>query len=770
MRRHLLPKAEIGKFPDSTIERKQMSTKTTFKRIALVAVAALGAGVLSVAPASATANPDLTVPTVGTRVQTASVGATVTTTAGFTTGGALADTEAWGTGSAKTAVISISKPSDSTVGLANRDGAISTSADSIFSTTGMTTGLGSAMNTSTGALTGTATAAVSAAAVVAGTVTIIPDVPGVYTVTVSTSAATSVATIYVYTSALNSASLIGWVGDGGLPSNNASFNGVAGPANTVQVRAFPSTTSSIRRLIVVEGSDAYIAGSAGETLTLAAGTTPKSGTIASNADASAFTTVTIATPSVGTVTAKIFSETAASSGIFSATAAATVTITVATAGSAGTVSVTNSTVFGNSADSAASATTDLAVPSSMMGTGTVAFKARYDIKVRDVLNALRAASTTALTASVSGPGLLNTSNSTSGAGRVAAINWDGSLASLYLFNDGTAGVSTVTISWGTTVLATKTVTFTGSARTLTATAIEPHLTVGTIDDALEIVAKDANGNVTEYTPVISSGTPGVVSNSLGSCARATVADSIAYGYTVGGYYCDVVAVATGSSVITVNPGSVTTNIPTVTFKVTKTVATSVVLTTDKATYAPGEAIKLTITAKDSNGDLLGAKQVNTSVYYDLLAADSTSTVAVQGTQLSGTSIYLSAGTKTTTLYAPLVSGPVTFRATLSGDAVIAPALAGSVITATVTVSETPAEATAQAAADAAAEATDAANAATDAANAAAEAADAATAAAQDAADAVAALSTQVTEMVNALKKQITALTNLVIKIQKKVRA
>jgi hypothetical protein len=38
----------------STIERKQMSTKTTFKRIALVAVAALGFGVLSTVPSSAT--------------------------------------------------------------------------------------------------------------------------------------------------------------------------------------------------------------------------------------------------------------------------------------------------------------------------------------------------------------------------------------------------------------------------------------------------------------------------------------------------------------------------------------------------------------------------------------------------------------------------------------------------------------------------------------------------------------------------------------------
>jgi len=44
----------IGKFPNSTNERKKMSKKTNFKRIALVAVAALGFGVLtSVAPANA---------------------------------------------------------------------------------------------------------------------------------------------------------------------------------------------------------------------------------------------------------------------------------------------------------------------------------------------------------------------------------------------------------------------------------------------------------------------------------------------------------------------------------------------------------------------------------------------------------------------------------------------------------------------------------------------------------------------------------------------
>jgi hypothetical protein len=52
-----LIQAELEKFSNSTNERKQMSTKTAFKRIALVTVAALGFGVLSsVAPASAVVN------------------------------------------------------------------------------------------------------------------------------------------------------------------------------------------------------------------------------------------------------------------------------------------------------------------------------------------------------------------------------------------------------------------------------------------------------------------------------------------------------------------------------------------------------------------------------------------------------------------------------------------------------------------------------------------------------------------------------------------
>ena len=51
--KYFFVQAGLRKFREPTIERKKMSTKTIYKRIALVAVASLGAGLMSVAPASA---------------------------------------------------------------------------------------------------------------------------------------------------------------------------------------------------------------------------------------------------------------------------------------------------------------------------------------------------------------------------------------------------------------------------------------------------------------------------------------------------------------------------------------------------------------------------------------------------------------------------------------------------------------------------------------------------------------------------------------------
>jgi hypothetical protein len=76
--------AESGIVLESTIERKQMSTKTTFKRIALVTVAALGFGVMSVAPSSAAVlNPTFTISAGTTTVSLGETASTTSTVGGY---------------------------------------------------------------------------------------------------------------------------------------------------------------------------------------------------------------------------------------------------------------------------------------------------------------------------------------------------------------------------------------------------------------------------------------------------------------------------------------------------------------------------------------------------------------------------------------------------------------------------------------------------------------------------------------------------------------
>jgi len=198
----------------------------------------------------------------------------------------------------------------------------------------------------------------------------------------------------------------------------------------------------------------------------------------------------------------------------------------------------------------------------------------------------------------------------------------------------------------------------------------------------------------------------------------------------------------------------------------------VTMTLDKTTYAPGEKMVLTVTAVDSAGNPVydNATTGSFSANKSVVGIDNVSYYYLGGKHVYGDE----AGEN---LYAPAATGDFTITLA-SGTAV------GSEVKVTASVSDDASVATgkaaiaaADAAADAAAEAIDAANAATDAANLAAEAADAATVAAEearDAADAATAaveeLATQVATLMAALKAQITTLANTVAKIAKKVKA
>ncbi len=107
-----LSQADLEKASGSTfIERKQMSTKTTLKRVALVAVSALGFGVLaSVAPASATEYVNAITVTTDKAPVAGSTGTVVSHTVTFR-----ASTTAAVSGAVEPYVILASKPSTSSM-------------------------------------------------------------------------------------------------------------------------------------------------------------------------------------------------------------------------------------------------------------------------------------------------------------------------------------------------------------------------------------------------------------------------------------------------------------------------------------------------------------------------------------------------------------------------------------------------------------------------------------------------------------------------------
>jgi trimeric autotransporter adhesin len=345
---------------------------------------------------------------------------------------------------------------------------------------------------------------------------------------------------------------------------------------------------------------------------------------------------------------------------------------------------------------------------------------------------------------------------------------------IYVWSNGTAGTATITTTtYSGLLIGTETVTFTGP---VTGLAVTKSYNTMTAYGSIVRSGGRTSGNLVEITATDSGARPidGLTLTCVSSDASVITGCTVtAAADGTGEYYLAFSSASNSTSgqkatvtVRVVDP-AVTTSVAYLTTTVDLTLGGTIAteaITFDQTSYAPGEGMVITRTAKDSAGNpvfdgatglaltankSLGGAAIGTCTYY--AGTCTTSTMSLGAVLVKYTT------------FAPTAPGAFT----VSG---VGGLLGGVAISATSTVSDDAATAAATAATDAAAEAVDAANAATDAANAAAEAADAATAAAQDAADAVAALSASVSEMVNALKKQITSLTNLVIKIQKKVRA
>ena len=382
------------------------------------------------------------------------------------------------------------------------------------------------------------------------------------------------------------------------------------------------------------------------------------------------------------------------------------------------------------------------------------------IRVTPLIASVATTGSTIITATVTGPGTVGVGTTADVAStRLKTATYNGATATaenyVTLWGDGTTGTSSIAISINGLAVGTATATFTGAVTTVAATLVKPVIAAGSTatDGVITLVAKDANGNgvsgATFYA--VSSGSS-IVSTSVttGSAGAASIS---LVGSVAGTNTVTIQNVAAGSTA--------TVSAAALSVRVGSGTASSVTMTLDKATYAPGDQATITVTIKDAAGNAV------VDGTYAAFAADVTSTRAMSAGTLPTASIAVGStvGVKTYLVNVPNSEGAFTISA-LPGAGMLG---AGSAVAISATATVTPSAASvaanevAQAAADAAAEATDAANAA-------AEAADAATAAAQDAADAVAALSTQVASLIAGLKAQLTALTNLVIKIQKKVKA
>jgi hypothetical protein len=790
-----------------------MSTKTTFKRIALVAVAALGFGMLSVVSANATAI------TQAYSVSGASNASTTPTAQGVAVALTISVTT---TGTITNAV---------TIGI--NPTFVILDPNGVVVTTGVYTATGNQSlatnNTVTGsAVASTLTAGAGAASTLA-TLAFTPTMGGIYTMTVTAPAGVASATDTM--AALAAGTVVtGSIHISGVNVSQGTTRGNPGNArlgNQAQVfvllPANPNSLTPTYKFVssgagTITGATAVNASSvpnisgvstdfsAGTTLVRTNNTTLTTQRLTlTNAATAGVQTITVTTVDAATgLSSALYSTTITWTG----TPALSPTISIVRIAPAGTTGVAQ---LSTAANTGYSTTVDAIPYSAPKAIATNVAQVQVIL-----LNSDGTAATGGhtVTASVSGSGFVLTDVSSAAANGTARSEGQtltaGSenVAFIHISGDGTAGTGTINISvtdvatGATTVLPSKTVTFTGSVASLTVSTTNftigkagvatgaaaaarntagevtnagalntstttPAFIVSTKDSGGRLVTSTAAPTVVSSDALVLTGGTCILDNGLDADYSSTVASA---GGTngVGVYNCNFstasIAKSGDKATLTIrvsDPASTTGGYLTTTLAVTVGGSASTeTIAFNKESYEPGEAMLITRTAKDSAGNPVADGTAAPAIRFSKSVGGTTPAASLYlgGVSASASSLAKSA------VFAPTSIGAFSALAT-SGNA------AASALTATATVAgDTTTSDAANAAADAAAEATDAANAATDAANAAAEAADAATAAAQDAADAVAALSTQVAELISDLRKQITSLTNLVIKIQKKVKA
>ena len=299
------------------------------------------------------------------------------------------------------------------------------------------------------------------------------------------------------------------------------------------------------------------------------------------------------------------------------------------------------TVYSASGATVPSATTDAVAIVAPMTSNALAANIKVDL--RDGNNVAIANGT--ITATVTGAGLIGTGSTQSGAtmqGR--AVTGASGAYFINVFGDGTPGTSVITIYSGSTLLATKTFTFSGTATSYSAVKAGSVLKVGANADAIAVTVKDAAGNlVADGTTVYAtSDATAVATIAASAVTSAGIATFAIQGNSLGAAnitFANAITSPTITSISAVRVGSSTVS--------------SVSLSFDNATYVNGGVVVLTLSAKDAAG-----LPVADGTYTNLLSTDLVSSTQLGGVTLTGSvSPALVNGVKTWNLYAPLSAGP-----------------------------------------------------------------------------------------------------------------
>ena len=824
-----LYQADFEKSSRSTNERKQMSTKTTLKRVALVAVSALGFGLLSVAPSNGAAGDftaSFTAPS-SVNVQTTAADTSVTKDLGTIVLSLATAAGQSFTANTDTATITMAAQTASGTGSAAQQAKndallaklnINTASSAVQGA--VTTVAASAANDYNFATTGQNAINNATVSTTTTTMTVTPA-SGSFTSSIGRAFVTLDALV-----AADAAAISGGVvtltlavsGDGLISTFQQTLTVTVG-LRTAGTATVPTTTGTINA-----GGTATLTYTSPYTAVLANDAwTERTLTLGGTAVGSTFSATAVATGGAITLTRSDANNIVASAVKSNIAGAYSVTYTIvvtaaATAAAGSTITVAGFTVtvqpytpaYNSSTLTPTVGTNGYRVSAASGGDG-IAWALAAD-KTNSVMtvaiqqvdqngnNISVAAYAKSVSAKITGAGSLTQVTNASANAVVkeqseTALN--GLLSgndSFIVYSDGTSGAGKLEISVDGVVVGTYTLRFLGDAASVKATLIYPignsagavsgvdgsaaartnniaaasstKDVTATSDPAIAVSVLDANGWAIPTTaPIVTSSKVGVVSTATRLFIDSGVSDPSSLEYSAGTFVQHY-------SYTTLASASGSTSDLTFTF--VNTAGTALVSPAVKVTV--GGAVAKTTLAFDKATYNPGEIAKLTATATD---ASGNKAYDGQNVNLNGATTTLSAsigtmiivdGVKVRSVFAPMASGTWTVTLYDVADRTAA-------ATATVRNPADEALAAAEAASDAAAEAIDAANAATDAANLAAEAADAATVAAEearDAADAATAaveeLATQVATLMAALKAQITTLANTVAKIAKKVKA